>query len=482
MPNYYQFLIPRMNGEHIKRDFSSYLSLVKKGVAGFIVFGGRLAEIRRYLKRLQDSAALPLIISSDLERGLGQQIKGGTPFPPAMALAKASMKRGKKADDRYDLSLVKKAFRAVAEEAAYAGINTVFAPVLDINTNPKNPIIAARAFGEDADTVKTFGCEMIRTFQEHGIAACGKHFPGHGDTGVDSHIRLPVISRSLAELKKYELAPFRKAVGAGVKMLMLGHLSVPALDPSGLPVTLSGPAISFIRKKMRYRGMLITDAMNMGGIGMFSEEQASLMALEAGVDIVLHPTDPDRTASYLAAANPIVDAGRLDKFRNSLLRAPATDMPDFGKDYRLCEVLTRKAITTPAGFAFKGRPFLVVLNDEDDERGKVFVRALKKGIPGLGVRTINRASEQQIISIPEKVSAIVAIFSETKGWKGGAGNWLFTVLSRLQQRADVFISFGSPYLLDGIKATAKILVYWDSPVAQEAAAQLLLRHTRRLYR
>ena len=175
--NYYQFIIPRLNGRDIEKDFDYYLRLVKKGIAGFIIFGGKLGIVRQGISELQKESNTPLIIASDLERGLGQQLEGGTIFPPAMAIAAAFRSCQPSAISYQQKTLLRKIFKAVAVEAGYAGINTIFAPVLDINTNPKNPIIATRAFGEDAETVSFFGCEMIKVFQANGIVACGKHFP-----------------------------------------------------------------------------------------------------------------------------------------------------------------------------------------------------------------------------------------------------------------------------------------------------------------
>jgi beta-N-acetylhexosaminidase len=169
MQNYYQSIVPRLDGENIKDDFRRYLSLVRKGIAGFIVFGGKLDEVKRYIRRLQEDARIPLVVASDLERGLGQQLRGGTLFPPAMALAHSC---GNAKAGGTDLRLLRRSFAAVADEAHYAGINTILAPVLDVNTNPKNPIIATRSFGEDVQTVSFFGCEMIKTLQRRGIAAC----------------------------------------------------------------------------------------------------------------------------------------------------------------------------------------------------------------------------------------------------------------------------------------------------------------------
>ncbi len=473
MQNYYQFLIPRINGESIRKDFARHLSLVKKGIAGFIVFGGRLDELRKYLRRLQEESALPLIIASDLERGLGQQVRGGTLFPPAMALAKAAIKG--RAGTGYDLPLLRKTFAALAREAAYAGINTIFAPVLDINTNPKNPIIATRAFGEDEKTVSLLGLEMIRTLQKNGIAACAKHFPGHGDTEVDSHIRLPVVSREFKDLKKNELKPFKKAISSGVRMIMLGHLSVPALDRSGLPVSISKTAVQFLRRELHYGGTVITDAMNMGGIGKYTEEKASFMALDAGVDIILHPSSAEKVVSYLKVKKKEFNVVRIENLRGSLLRFPDEDIPPFDTNKKLSEVLAGEAITSIGRFSLRRPLLLVILNDEEDVKGTALAGCLKRGMRDLQLRTINRASKRKILSLPENVSVVVAIFSETKGWKGGAGDWLYKAISRLEKKAALFISFGSPYLLNGIRGAAKISAYWDSEYAQEAVARIILK-------
>ncbi|MBI5639979.1 MAG: hypothetical protein HZA17_06090 [Nitrospirae bacterium] len=475
MVNYYRCLIPRLNGNRIKSEFPYYLSLVKKGICGFIIFGGELEEVRRYVGRLQHEATLPLVMASDLERGLGQQLSGGTNFPPAMALGNISnKKRQKKEEAGKNLKLVRDGFRAVAEEALYAGINTIFAPVLDINTNPRNPIIATRAFGEDRETVSLLGCEMIKELQQAGVAACGKHFPGHGDTETDSHIGLPAVSQSLAFLKKHELVPFQEAVNKGVKLMMLGHLEVPAMEPSGIPVSLSEKAVSFLREKMNYRGIIITDAMNMGGIGRYSEEAASFMALEAGVDIILHPSDPDKTAEYLLKKGAAFDERRLNRFRKGLAARPVSRRPAFYRHTQLSEALTEKSITVSGDFRLKNRISLIILNDEKGRRGDVIAQSLRSRLPSMKVRTVTENKAALKIQPQDDISLVVAVFSETRGWKGGAGNWLYRHISDLKHIACLFISFGSPYLLDSVTDMPKIFAYWDSESAQKAVADIIL--------
>ncbi|MBI5635162.1 MAG: hypothetical protein HZA15_16965 [Nitrospirae bacterium] len=479
MQNYYQFMIPRLNGDEIKGNFSRYRSLVRKGIAGFIIFGGELETVRNFVGKLQEEAELPLIISSDLERGLGQQLKGGTLFPPAMALG-AAYKKGARGERREAmLRLIQQSFRAVAEEAKYAGINTIFAPVLDINTNPKNPIIAARAFGEDPATVSLLGIEMIKTLQRNGIAACAKHFPGHGDTSVDSHIKLPVLQQDMKRLRRYELKPFAEAIAARVRMIMLGHLSVPALDASGTPVSFSKKAVQFLREEMGYDGLLITDALNMGGIGNFSEEEASVRALAAGVDILLHPSDADKAAAYLEKMNAWSDPVRLLKFRKRLRPLPGGDKPHFESHAALSQQLTDDALTASGRISLRGAPLLVILNEDEGDRGRAFGQIMKKHFPDMRVFALGPRVREQGIRKQEAESMIVAIFSETKAWKGGAGSWLFNNISSLKNQADLFISFGSPYLLDGIGKTPCLYAYWDSEQPQKAIAGLITGTYRR---
>jgi len=476
MQNYYQFIIPRLNGGEIRKNFKYYTSLAKKGIAGFIVFGGELKTLRRYLADLHSCSELPLIIASDLERGLGQQVKGGTMFPPAMALASAVKSSQRSAVSNKDVRILRASFRAVAEEALYAGINTIFAPVLDINTNPKNPIISVRAFGEDPETVSFFGCEMIREFQTRGLAACGKHFPGHGDTEVDSHIKLPVVDSGLRRLKKYELRPFQKAIEEDVRMIMLGHLKVPALDSSGVPMSISKKAVRFLREKMKFKGILTTDAMNMGGIGKFSEERAAFMSLEAGVDILLHPTDPEKVVSYLEAKKNVFDAERLSRFRRELGSGLEGRRPRFAVHGKLSDLLTDKAVRLRGEFQIRGDLFLVVLNDDEQSKGIVLARTLKEKIPSVKIRIISKGAEVEKIKISDDAFVVAAIFSETKAWKGGTSSWLCRQIACVQQRADLFVSFGSPYLLDNIDV-ATIFAYWDSESAQRAVARMITKKT-----
>jgi beta-glucosidase-like glycosyl hydrolase len=459
---FYQFLVPRLNGREASRDFGRHLAMVRQGVAGFIVFGGGLEEVREGIRRLQSESTLPLLICSDLEQGLGQQLEGGTLFPPAMAMGNAYQK---------DPALVRAAFTRMAEEAAYAGINAILAPVLDVDTNPDNPIIATRAFGGDAALVSALGVEMVRAFRSKGVASCGKHFPGHGDTSVDSHIGLPKVDKSLAELEACELRPFKSAIDAGVDMVMLGHLSVPALDPSGLPATLSLEAVRYLREKMGFEGIAITDAMDMGGLAGYGEAEAALMALRAGVDVLLHPKAPERLAARLEARAGEFAADRLIRFRRALLKQPAGTLPP--SDTGMVERLTEISIKLNGSIEDIKHNFILILNDESEDRGQAFVDAVRRERPE--ARHLRARSLADLRALPAEGDLIVAVFSPVRAYKGGASSWVREALVALRERASVFVSFGSPYLIDlpGAKA-ARLYAYWGSPVAQEAAARRLM--------
>ncbi|MBI4710558.1 MAG: hypothetical protein HY759_05610 [Nitrospirae bacterium] len=307
-----QLIIARLDGKDIKKKFSYYQSLVKKGIGGFITFGGEVKEVSSAIKKLQAVSDIPLFISSDIERGLGQQLEGATVFPPAMAVASAINK-----NNASDIRLLRKSISIIAKEVCAAGINTIFSPVLDVNTNPKNPIICTRAFSDNPEQVSWFGREFIKGFQRHGLIACAKHFPGHGDTSRDSHKELPVVRADLKRLRKVELRPFKEVIQAGVKMIMVGHLKVPALDKK-FPSSLSEKTIKrFLKNKMGFKGLVITDAMNMQALTS-GEEKASLTALNAGADIILHPDNPEKVIDYLASKWDEVQTSVDESFRKIL--------------------------------------------------------------------------------------------------------------------------------------------------------------------
>ncbi|HEX6617831.1 MAG TPA: glycoside hydrolase family 3 N-terminal domain-containing protein, partial [Gemmatimonadales bacterium] len=272
------------------------------GVGGFIVFGGTVESVRRLTADLTRRAGRPLLIASDLERGAGQQVEGLTEFPPPLALASLG-----------DAAVVRWAGAVTAQEARAVGINWIFAPVSDLDVMPENPIVQTRAFGDDPDRVASLVRTWIEGCQAAGALACAKHYPGHGRTSVDSHIALPVVSEAAATLEASDLLPFQIAVESGVASVMTAHVAYPALDPSGLPATISRPIMGGLRERLGFDGLVVTDALIMDGalVGR-RESDAAVEAVQAGVDLLLYPNDSRRVRDALRQA---VAGGNLSRER-----------------------------------------------------------------------------------------------------------------------------------------------------------------------
>src|SRR6202521_923986 len=267
--------------------------------------------------QLQAKSKLPLLIGADFERGTAMRLDEGTSFPTAMALAAAGTPA-----DAYTMG------KLTALEARSVGIQWIYAPVADVNNNPGNPIINTRSFGEDPARVAEFVAEFVRGVEENGGLATAKHFPGHGDTAADSHIDLPVIQANRDRLEHLELVPFRAAIAAGVSSVMTGHLSVPALEPDpNTPATLSSRILTdLLRHELHFEGLVVTDAMDMGGITVrYAPREAAVRAFEGGVDALLMPPVPDAAFEGLQGAVPSgrISQARLDSSVRRILQAKA---------------------------------------------------------------------------------------------------------------------------------------------------------------
>jgi beta-N-acetylhexosaminidase len=267
--------------------------------------------------QLQAKSKLPLLIGADFERGAAMRLDEGTSFPTAMALA-----AGGSPADAYTMGKV------TALEARAVGIQWIYAPDADVNNNPGNPIINTRSFGEDPARVAEYVTQFVRGVEENGGLATAKHFPGHGDTASDSHIDLPVIHADRERLDRLELVPFRAAISAGVGSVMTGHLSVPSLEPDpNTPATLSSHILTdLLRNELRFQGLVVTDAMDMGGITVrYAPGEAAVRAVLAGADALLMPPVPDAAFEGLQAAvrSGRISIERLDASVRRILEAKA---------------------------------------------------------------------------------------------------------------------------------------------------------------
>ena len=278
--------------------------LEKLGVGGVILVGGSAAELAVRSHQLQSWAKFPLLLAADIEEGVGQRFAGATWFGPPMAIAEIARHDAGKAD-RY----AEQMGAVTAIEARAIGLNWILAPVVDVNNNPDNPVINVRAFGETSEIVGKLASAFIRGAGEHPVLTTAKHFPGHGDTAVDSHLELPVLPHSPTRLVEVELPPFALAIAAGVDAVMSAHLLIPAWDAE-FPATLSRKIlIGKLREELGFEGLIVTDALVMGAIASkYGANEAAVLAAEAGADVLLMPLDPE---GAILAVCEAVTQGRI---------------------------------------------------------------------------------------------------------------------------------------------------------------------------
>lgn len=262
--------------------------LARHAIGGLCLFNGDRYHTPQSLALLQAASRFPLLVATDMERGAGQQIRGATVFPHAMAY------------ESQDPETVEAMARISAREALATGIHISFSPVADVASNPDNPIIATRAFGRSIETVIPRVEAYIHGCQAEGLLTTAKHFPGHGDTETDSHDGMPLVSRSAHSLEELEFPPFRAAVEAGAGLVMTAHVAYPALDPSGRIATQSRPILTdLLRGKLGFHGAVVSDSLLMAGA---QSDHDPVKTLLAGVDILLDVNDIDSTVDALVAA------------------------------------------------------------------------------------------------------------------------------------------------------------------------------------
>ncbi len=272
------------------------------------------------LNRLQQDSKLPLLVAADFERGLSMRLHGTTEFPHAMAFGAA-----------HNLGYAEAFGRITAQEARAIGVHWNFFPDADVNSNPANPIINTRSFGEDPQQVGDLVTAYIRGARANGMMTTAKHFPGHGDTSTDSHLKTPQITGDAARLQSVELSPFRQAIAAGVDSVMVAHITVPALDPQPDRVATTSPAIvtGLLKEQMGFKGIVVTDALEMAGLTRLYADRigrAAVDAFKAGNDLLLIPADLE--ASYSAVLESVrsgeISPSQLDASVLKILKAKAS--------------------------------------------------------------------------------------------------------------------------------------------------------------
>jgi beta-glucosidase-like glycosyl hydrolase len=306
----------RLGGVHLFGGTAPAASLMLGTAPGPVMLGQPLAAAS-LLNRLQLESAIPLLNTGDFEAGLGFRIAGATVFSRQMAVGAAD-----------DEPLAFEAARITAVESRAIGVHVNFSPIADVNNNPRNPVINTRAFGESPELVGRMASAYTRGLKAGGALATLKHFPGHGDTDVDSHLGLPIINHPRERLDAIELAPFRQALAAGAEAVMTGHIQLPSLDAAEFsPATLSAPIVTgLLRGEMRFGGLIYTDSMSMDAVAKrLPPGDAAVRAIQAGNDIVLHSPDDAAAVAGLRAAvqSGVIPMAQIDASVRRVLQAKA---------------------------------------------------------------------------------------------------------------------------------------------------------------
>ena len=457
------------------------------------------------LNRLQSESEIPLLTSGDFEGGAAYILNGATRLPRAMVIGATG-----------DEQMAFKAGVVAATEARAVGVNIDFYPVVDVNNNPRNPIINLRSFGEDPAFVSKMAVAYIKGIQSTGAFATAKHFPGHGDTNVDTHLGLAVINHPRERLDQVELVPFKAAIAAGVDAVMSSHIVLPSLDPTpGIPATLSRPILTgLLRNELKFNGLIFTDSMTMDAISkMFSHDKAAAMAVKAGVDFVLHSPDDDAAFKGIKAA---VAAGEVDESQinasvERILRAKArlglhlnrqVDVAAIAEKFgtranaQVAQEINDRGLTlikderNQVPLAVPRDANLVYLSVLDYASGwregipsRTIVPELKKRWPNLTtVEVTDRttASEYELIrALTRRADAVVAgVFVRIASFSGrmDLSQPQIALLDSVaaQNKPFVTVCFGNPYTATFLpKLPAVLLGYEFSDFTERAAAKAL---------
>lgn len=433
------------------------------GVGGFILFGGTRASVTALTRALRLEAKRGLLIGSDLERGPGQQFRGLTELPPPAALGFVD-----------DLDATYMAGTITATEARAAGVCWAFAPVCDLDLEPRNPIVQTRAFSSDPARVGAHAAKWIAGCQEHGVMACAKHYPGHGRATTDSHEGLPVVQTTEVELRLTDALPFGAAVQAGVGSVMSAFVAYPAWDPSGAAAAFSRPMLGYLRDALGFKGLVVTDAFIMAGAtAAQAEGPAGAAAIGAGCDALLYPTDWQATIRSLEGV-PDERVGEATARYDAAIRAwgggalgvGPLDDATLVEHRRFADGLADRAVHMLRGEAPRLAPPFSVEIVDDDVGGPYSIAPRDVFQKELGALGVGRGG-----------SRVVLVYSEPRSWKGRGdlGERSLAQLERLAPSARLVVLFGHPRLAGQIPGEAPIVCAWHGQALMQRAAARWVR-------
>lgn len=495
-----QTLMPWLSGRYAALDAEAFLRATawidSFAIGGIVVSVGSPLDVAAKLNALQRHSKLPLLIAADLEWGAGMRLQGATAFPMVMALGATGSEL-----DAYELG------RVTALEARAVGIHLTFSPVSDVNNNPANPIINTRSFGEDPEAVARMVAAYIRGASEHGLYTTAKHFPGHGDTDVDSHLRLPTLPGCWDRLDSLELVPFRSAVRAKVTAVMTAHIAYWCEGADTLPATLSPAVVSgLLRDSLEFDGLVVTDALTMGAIvERFGPGESAVRALLAGNDILLMPGDLG--AAFRAVLEAVrsgrIPEERLDRSVRKVLRLKR-DAGLFARRtveleripsivgqrsfQEIAEDIAQRALTLVQKgemetFRSRRGSWAVITYAEETnlEIGNVLLEELRRrGDTATAFRlyppsgTLSYDSARALIAQHPRV--LFAASVRPIAWRGHIAlpdSLAALILATAQRKPTLLVSFGSPYLLRQLPgySGAYLLAWSDVPATERAVAR-----------
>jgi beta-N-acetylhexosaminidase len=469
-------------------------------IGGFIFFKGSASGYMHVSNFLQSMSETPLLISSDFERGTGMRVTDGTLFPNNMAIGAAG-----------NFELAYQMGKSIAEETRALGVQQNYSPVCDVNNNPDNPIINVRSFGEDPLLVSKMSEAMIKGLQDGKVIATAKHFPGHGDTKIDSHNDLPVLNFDIDRLNQIELVPFKNAIDKNVRSVMIAHLSFPELENKpNVPASLSENIVQgLLIDKLGFKGLVVTDALNMKGITKyFSTSQVAVMCVNAGIDLILMPADEE--ASITAIENAIgsgaITEERINRsvekilsakewlglFKNaSVDESPLTSKINTSKFNELAQKIADESVTLVKddnnALPFKKDITHILVYNLSDGRDNInssyFTSKITDYYPNAEVVDINQeiganGFSAYVDNAKSYDAVIVSVFAKVKYGTGKISILpshaeLIKSLSQSVKNL-VTISLGNPYLLKEFpEASSYICTYGDADVSINAVIKAI---------
>ncbi len=493
-----QLIMPWLLGNYVSTEGDAFAAarwVDEYGIGGITISIGSPLDAAAKLNALQRRSDLPLLVAADLEYGAAMRMVGATGFPMPMALGATGREL-----DAYQLG------RITALEARAVGIHWTFSPVADVNNNPDNPIINTRSFGESPDAVARFVTAYIRGASDHGLLTTAKHFPGHGDTGTDSHLAVPVLDACWERLDTLELAPFRAAIEAGVTSVMTAHIALPCFDSRTNPrpaTFLPGIMTGVLRDSLGFHGLAVTDALTMGAIvNEYGAGESAVLAFLAGSDLLLIPDDIGQAMEAMVAA---VESGRIavDRLDRSVRRildlkngagllAHRTVALDSipvtvgRREHQLvADDMARRALTLIQEGPIetfrdsRDRVALITYAEETNHSiGNVVIRELRalgdavtpfRLFPASGAMSYDSA-RAVIAAHPRAIFATSVRPIAGRGHVDLPENLAALIQETGGDRPTVLVSFGSPYLLNQLPAFAgAYLLAWNAVAANERA-------------